>query len=93
MPTKQSHNETMVKRTIRADIGLLRYDWFDPVQAAAIDKALVYVGAGYDLDWRTAAGKALRETYAEFKIEGLFALTNGAHPEVEAGADETGQDS
>ncbi len=87
MPTRQSHNETMVKRTIRSDIGLLRYDWFDPVQEAAIDKALVYVGAGHDLDWRAAARKALIETYIEFKIQGLSALVAGAPTGVEAGED------
>jgi len=75
----------MVKKTISAEIGLLRDDWFLPVKAAALDKALVFVGPGHDLPWRDAASRALAETYAEFKIEGLNALVNGSHPQIEAG--------
>ena len=76
MATRDSHSETMAKRIIRAEIGLLRDDWFLPVQAAAVDKALVYVGAGHELHWREAARKALEETYTEFKIEGLLGLVD-----------------
>lgn len=75
----------MAKKIVRAEIGLLRDDWFLPVQAAAVDKALVYVGPGHSLSWREAAGKALAETYAEFKIEGLAALVQQSHPQIEAG--------
>lgn len=85
MATRDSHSETMVKKVVRAEIGLLRDDWFLPVQAAALDKALVNVGPGNNLNWREAAAKALADTYAEFKIEGLAALVNSEQAQIEAG--------
>ena len=74
----------MVKKSVRAQIGLLRDDWFLPVQEAALDQALVYVGPGHGLHWKVAARKALEETYAEFNIEGIDALINQAQEAIEA---------
>lgn len=74
MATRDTHSETMTKKVVAAEIGLLQYDWFLPVKAAATDKALVYVGAGHNLHWKEAARRALEETYAEFNIQGLAAL-------------------
>lgn len=73
MPTRDSHSETMVKKAVRANIGLLRDDWFLPLQAAALDKALVYVGE--DIPWAEASRKAITETYSEFGVKGLIDLT------------------
>ena len=84
--TRDSHEETMVKKTIRAEIGLLRDDWFLPVLAAALDKGLTYVGQGHNLNYREAAHKALEETYSAFNIEGLANLVDkGPAPALEAG--------
>jgi hypothetical protein len=83
MATRDTHSETMVKKVVRAEVGLLRDDWFLPVLAAALDKALVYVGSGYNLHWREAARRALDETYAEFNIEGLAALIGDQAPALE----------
>jgi hypothetical protein len=89
MATRDSHSETMAKRTVRAEIGLLRDDWFLPVQAAATDKALVYVGPGHNLPWKEAARRGLEETFTEFKIEGLNALVQQSQGALEAGGTAT----
>jgi hypothetical protein len=86
MATRDTHSETMTKKVVAAEIGLLRDDWFLPVKAAATDKALVYVGSGHNLHWREAARKALEETYAEFKIEGLAALVRDQAPALSPAA-------
>lgn len=78
--TRDSHAETMVKKTIRAEISLLRDDWFLPVLAAALDKGLTYVGQGHNLSYREAAQKALTETYEAFDIEGIAGLVNPPTP-------------
>ncbi len=75
--TRDSHSETMTKKVVRAETGLLRDDWFLPVQKAATERALIGVGQG--LHWRVAAANALKETYAEFGLEGIAALI---HPEA-----------
>ena len=85
MATRDTHSETMTKKVVAAEIGLLRDDWFLPVKAAATDKALVYVGSGHNLNWREAARRALEETYAEFKIEGLTALVRDNQAALTAG--------
>jgi hypothetical protein len=69
----------MTKKVVRAEIGLLRDDWFLPVQKAALDRALIGVGQGKH--WKLAASDALNETYAEFGLEGIVALI---HPEGQA---------
>jgi hypothetical protein len=84
MATRDTHSETMTKKVVRAEIGLLRDDWFIPVQAAALDKALVYVGSGHNLHWKDAARRALEETYAEFNIQGLATLVNEHQASIEA---------
>jgi hypothetical protein len=75
----------MAKKIVRAEIALLRDEWFLPVQTAALDKALVLVGPGHNLHWREAARQALEETYAEFRIEGLANLVNQNQSALEAG--------
>ena len=86
--TRDSHAETMVKKTIRAEIGLLRDDWFLPVLAAALDKGLTYVGQGHNLSYREAAHKALTETYSAFNIEGLASLVDrSSQAALEAGGE------
>lgn len=89
MPTRESHSMTMAKKVVRAEISLLRDDWFLPVQAAAIDQAISYVGPGHELHWKEAARRALEETYAEFKIEGLNALIHDSKPQPQIEAGET----
>ena len=85
--TRDSHSETMAKKVVRAEITLLRDDWFIPVQKTALDRALIGVEQGKH--WRLAARDALAETYAEFGLEGIHALL---HPEgqaaIEAGEQE-----
>lgn len=76
MPTRDSHAETMVKKSVRAHISLLRDDWFLPLQAAALDKALVYVGEANGLGWAEASRRAITETYDEFGVQGLAELTD-----------------
>ena len=69
----------MTKKLVRAEIGLLRDDWFLPVQKAALDRALIGVNKG--LHWKIAASQALHETFTEFGLEGIVALI---HPETAA---------
>lgn len=84
MSTRDTHSETMVKKVVRAEIGLLRDDWFLPVLKEALDQALVYVGGSHNLPYREAAHKALSETYAKFGIEGLAALVRSEQEAIEA---------
>lgn len=81
--TRDSHTETMVKKAVRAQVGLLRDDWFLPVQADALNRALTYVGGG--LPWPEASRKALEETFAAFGISGLHALLSEPTEAIEAG--------
>ena len=85
MSMRSSHSELMVTKAIRAEIGLLRDDWFLPVQRAAQEKALEYVNRPHELPWREASAKALQETYAEYRIEGIAALV-GNQALLETGA-------
>lgn len=87
-PTPDSHSETMTKKVIRAEIALLRDEWFLPVQKAALERAVIGVGQGKH--WRVAAQEALVETYKDYGIEGITSLIY--HPEhhaIEAGEKET----
>lgn len=88
--TRDSHSETMVKKLVRAEVGLLRDDWFVPVLSAALDKALTYVGSGHDLHWREAGRKAVAETYEHFGISGIQDLVGSAPEALEAGEAEGG---
>lgn len=84
---RDSHSETMTKKVVRAEIGLLRDDWFLPVQEAALGRALIGVRQG--LHYKAAASKALAETYKEFGLEGINALIHGDSEQaaIEAGED------
>lgn len=81
--TRDSHSETMAKKVVRAEISLLRDDWFLPVQKAALDRALLGVDRG--LPYRVAAREALEETFAEFGLEGLNALIHSEKAAIETG--------
>lgn len=83
--TRDSHSETMTKKVVRAEIGLLRDDWFLPVQKAALDRALLGVDRG--LHWKVAAQQALAETFTEFGLEGINALIHPETPAIEAAAE------
>lgn len=76
----------MVKKSVRAQIALLRDDWFLPVQADALNRALTYVGE--DIPWTTASRQALEETFAAFGISGLSDLLAAPVEAIEAGETE-----
>jgi hypothetical protein len=86
--TRDSHSETMAKKVVRAEIGLLRDDWFLPVQKAALDRALIAVGQGKH--YRIAASEALDETFKEFGLEGLSALIGSSDPKALEAAEHEG---